>query len=196
MIVRSATMLHRRASSLPRCLNGRGGKIPVLLSPFRHPSAAADAARALAPPSASAAIPAEAARVVGPLVAGPHYDAYSPASSDPSLHRGDAAAVDDHSVSDLDAIPNGRFASTATRKDQNAPVAIVDGVSEGRSGDGNPGKSHNQDWHAGAEHLIDFAEHRRTSQSFLTSEFSSPKVLTNAANKNPISIAFGTERSS
>jgi hypothetical protein len=95
------------------------------------------------------------------------------------LHRGDAAAVDDHSVSDLDAIPNGRFASTATRKDQNAPVAIVDGVSEGRSGDGNPGKSHNQDWHAGAEHLIDFAEHRRTSQSFLTSEFSSPKVLTN-----------------
>jgi hypothetical protein len=92
--------------------------------------------------------------------------------------------------------PYGRFASTAPREDQNAPIAIVDGVSESRSWDGNPGKSHNEDWHAGAEHLIDFGQHRRISQSFLTSEFSSPKVLTNAANENPISIAFGTERSS
>jgi hypothetical protein len=50
--------------------------------------------------------------------------------------------------------------------------------------------------HAGAEHLMDFAEHRRISQSFLTSEFSSPKVLANAAKENSISIAYGTERSS
>jgi hypothetical protein len=59
------------------------------------------------------------------------------------LRPGDADAVDDHSVSNLDAIPNGRFASAATGKDQNAPVAIVDGVSESRSWDGNRGKSHN-----------------------------------------------------
>jgi hypothetical protein len=43
---------------------------------------------------------------------------------------------------------------------------------------------------------MDFAEHRRISQSFLTSEFSSPKVLANAEKENPISIAYGTERSS
>jgi hypothetical protein len=51
-------------------------------------------------------------------------------------------------------------------KDQNAPVAIVDGVSESRGGDGNQAESHNEDWHAGAEHLIDFAEHRRIPRSF------------------------------
>ena len=68
-----------------------------------------------------------------------------PASGDPSLHRGHAAAVDDHSVSDLDATPNGRLASTATREDQNAPVAIVDGASKSRSGDGNPAQKPQQE---------------------------------------------------
>jgi hypothetical protein len=80
------------------------------------------------------------------------------------LPGGNAAAVDDQSVSDHDAVPNGRFASAATGEDQNAPVAIVDGVSESRSGDGKQAESHNEDWHAGAEHLIDFAEHRRISR--------------------------------
>jgi hypothetical protein len=98
----------------------------------------AGAACALAAPRAAAAIPAKAAGGIGPLVAGPHRNAHRPASGDSPLHRGDAAAVDDHSVSDLDAIPNGRFASAATGKDQNAPVVIVDGVSESRSGNGNP----------------------------------------------------------
>jgi hypothetical protein len=41
---------------------------------------------------------------------------------------------DRHFSSDLNAIPNGRFASAAAGKDQNAPVAIVDGVSKSRSG--------------------------------------------------------------
>jgi hypothetical protein len=91
---------------------------------------------AVAPPSAVAAIPTEAPGAVSPLAAGPRDDAYGPASGDPSLHLGHAAAVDEHSVSDMDAIPNGRFAS-ATGKDQHALVAVVDGVSESRNGDAN-----------------------------------------------------------
>src|SRR6202051_378798 len=77
----------------------------------------------LPPPSAAAAIPAETAGAVGPPVAGPHHDLHAPPSGNASLHRGHAAAVDDHSVSDLHAASNGRLASTATREDQNAPVA-------------------------------------------------------------------------
>jgi hypothetical protein len=80
------------------------------------------------------------------------------------LHRGHAAAADDHSASDLHATSNGRLASTATREDQNTPVAIVDGAGKSLCRDGNP---RNKDRDAGAEHLIDFAEHRRISRSFL-----------------------------
>jgi hypothetical protein len=126
----------------------------------------AGAARALAPPSAAAAIPAETAGAVCPPVSGPHHDLHAAPSVHVSLHR-DAAAVDDHSVSDLNAAPNGRLASTATPEDQNAPVAIVDGAGKSRCGDSNPRNSRNKNRDAGAEHLIDFAEHRRISGSFL-----------------------------
>jgi hypothetical protein len=67
-----------------------------------------------------------------------------PLWGDPSPHRGNAAAVDDRSVGDLDAISNGRFARC-------------------RGGNCNPSRSRNEDWRAGVEHLMDFAEHRRIS---------------------------------
>jgi len=78
-----------------------------------------------------------------------------------SSTAGNAAAVIDHSVGDLDAVPKGRFASAATGEDQYAPLAIVDRASEGSSGDGYPSNSHNEHRRGCAEHLIDFAEHRR-----------------------------------
>ena len=121
----------------------------------------------LAWPRAAAAIPAETAGAVCPPVSGPHHDLHAAPSVHVSLHRGHAAAVDDHSVSDLHAASSGRLASTATREVQNAPVAIVDGAGKSRCGDSNPRNSRNKNRDAGAEHLIDFAEHRRISESFL-----------------------------
>src|ERR1700683_4864344 len=100
-----------------------GGKYrgQALVAPLRHPTAAAGAISALAPPSAAATVPAENTGAVGPLVAGPHRDPDSPLSGDPSLHRGYATAVVDDAVGDLHAIAQGGLARAALGEDVNLP---------------------------------------------------------------------------
>src|ERR1700691_5833197 len=93
-------------------------------------------------------------------------------------------------------IAQGGLASAAMGEDENLPIAIVNGGGKSRRGNGNAGQNHNQNWDAGAEQSVDFAEHRRISDRSLMSELPVAKMLMNAANENPISIAFGAERSS
>src|ERR1700733_3879433 len=90
----------------------------------------------------------------------------------------------------------GGLASAALGEDENLPIAIVNGGGKSRRGNGNAGQNHNQNWEVGAEQLVDFAEHRRISDRSLMSESRVVKMLMNTANENPISIAFGAERSS
>src|ERR1700683_760135 len=90
----------------------------------------------------------------------------------------------------------GGLASAALGEDENLPIAIVNGGGKSRRGNGNAAQNHNQNWDAGAEQSVDFAEHRRISDRSLMSESPVAKMLMNAANENPISIAFGAERSS
>src|SRR5277367_6928493 len=90
------------------------------LAALSDPSTSACAARALAPPSAAAALLAQAARAVGPSVAGAHDDSHSPALGNSSLHSGHPAAVDDHSVGDLHAVAKGGVARSLAGDDENA----------------------------------------------------------------------------
>src|ERR1700691_3199040 len=90
----------------------------------------------------------------------------------------------------------GGLASAALGEDENLPIAIVNCDGKSRRGNGNAGQNHNQNWDVGAEQSVDFVEHRRISDRSLMSESRVAKMLMNAANENPISIAFGAERSS